>query len=272
MIPRESVCFDCPCAAGFFGSEQHVPGIGHPAPFADAHLINERYWQYARRPYWRLKRILDLMASLAILALCAPILLLVGFLVALDGGMPVIFRQRRLGANGSPFRVWKFRTMQTAVDGGGRQRPHCERITAFGRFLRSTRIDELPQLVNVAAGQMSLIGPRPLLPGDQCLRLAARLAIRPGITGWAQVNGGREISPADKAALDVWYLANASLALDARIALATFALVLRGEVVNEPAIAAAWHSIRACGQRTPTASAAHPPTFDKHHSEMKMAG
>ncbi|RZI39220.1 sugar transferase, partial [Herbaspirillum sp. HC18] len=150
--------------------------------------------------YWRFKRIAEcLLGTLLIIAL-SPLFVLIAAIVALDVGMPVIFWQQRPGARGLPFRVYKFRTMAASHDATGRRISDADRISAIGAFLRHSRLDELPQLFNVLAGDMSFIGPRPLLPRDQFPGLEARLSIAPGITGWAQVNGGREISAADKAA------------------------------------------------------------------------
>lgn len=205
---------------------------------------NAQFWRYAYRPYWKVKRALDIVASAALICLCAPLFVLVGLVVAIDVGLPVIFWQERPGARGCPFRVFKFRTMRRAYDRDGRRLSDEERVSAVGRALRLCRLDELPQLFNVLAGEMSFVGPRPLLPVDQFPGLDARLAIAPGITGWAQVNGGREISAADKAALDLWYLQNASLRIDLAIVLATLRTVLKGEVSNPVAIEQAWAALR----------------------------
>ncbi|NJL08643.1 MAG: sugar transferase, partial [Methylacidiphilales bacterium] len=117
-------------------------------------------------------------------------------------------------------------------------------VSAFGHLLRRTRLDELPQLFSILLGHMSFVGPRPLLPVDQPAGHSARLLVRPGLTGWAQIKGGRIISAEDKAALDVWYVRNASLALDLRILLGTIPMVLFGERVAEDAIAQAWRELQ----------------------------
>lgn len=205
---------------------------------------NEQFWQYAHRPYWKVKRVLDVVASAALICLCVPLFAVVALIAAIDVGLPVIFWQERPGAKGRPFRIYKFRTMRRAFDRDGRKRSDEERVSAIGRVLRLFRLDELPQLFNVLVGEMSFVGPRPLLPVDQFPGLDARLAIAPGITGWAQVNGGREISAADKAALDLWYLQNASLRIDYEIILATLRTVLKGEVTNHDAIDRAWMALR----------------------------
>jgi lipopolysaccharide/colanic/teichoic acid biosynthesis glycosyltransferase len=134
--------------------------------------------------------------------------------------------------------------MGAAHDASGRRRSDAERVSALGHLLRRTRLDELPQLFSILLGHMSFVGPRPLLPVDQPAGHSARLLVRPGLTGWAQIKGGRIISAEDKAALDVWYVRNASLALDLRILLGTIPMVLFGERVAEDAIAQAWRELK----------------------------
>jgi len=201
----------------------------------------------AARPYWRVKRAIDIVVALAGLIVLFPVMALAGLLVALDLGMPVVFAQQRPGLGGRPFRLTKFRTMGPSRDADGRRIPDAERVSAIGRFLRRTRLDELPQLWHVLLGDMSFIGPRPLLPVDQAPEFAMRLLVRPGITGWAQVIGGRDISPLDKAALDVWYVQNASLRLDLEIVLRTIPLLLFGERISRAAIERAWRDLTVGG-------------------------
>lgn len=201
----------------------------------------------ACRPYWSIKRALDVLGALALLILTAPIMLAVAVLVGLDVGRPLVFWQQRPGLGGRPFKLFKFRTMAGAHDASGVRRRDDARVSVIGRLLRRTRLDELPQLLNILKGDMSFIGPRPLLPIDQAPDYAARLLVRPGLTGWAQVKGGREVSAADKAALDVWYVRHASLALDLEIALRTVPMVIFGERTNAKAIRRAWQDLRAAG-------------------------
>jgi lipopolysaccharide/colanic/teichoic acid biosynthesis glycosyltransferase len=156
-----------------------------------------------------------------------PLWLVVSVLVLLDLGMPIFFWQQRIGINGHPFLVYKFRTMRAPFDGRGERIPEERRTSIIGHFLRETRLDELPQLLNVLVGDMDLIGPRPLLPRDQPENPTTRLLVRPGITGWAQINGGTLLTPAEKDELDEWYIRNASLWLDVRITLMTL-FVLSG--------------------------------------------
>jgi lipopolysaccharide/colanic/teichoic acid biosynthesis glycosyltransferase len=176
------------------------------------------------------KRTVDRVAALLGLVLLSPLLGAVALAIRARMGAPVLFTQERPGLHGRPFRVVKFRSMLNAVDASGRSLPDAERLTGLGRFLRATSLDELPQLWNVLAGDLSLVGPRPLLM--QYLpryspEQARRHEVLPGITGWAQVNGRNAITWDQKFALDVWYVDNWSLRLDAQILLLTLARVLR---------------------------------------------
>jgi lipopolysaccharide/colanic/teichoic acid biosynthesis glycosyltransferase len=195
------------------------------------------------RPYWLVKRGMDFLAAGILLIVFAPLLLAVAAVVALDVGLPVTFWQQRPGLGGLKFRLFKFRTMAAAYDGRGQRLPDDARLSAIGAFLRRTRLDELPQLIHILNGEMSFVGPRPLLPIDQSPAHSARLLVRPGMTGWAQVAGGRGISLADKAALDVWYVNNASLRLDLRIVLRTIPMVVVGERIDDCAIRDAWQAL-----------------------------
>lgn len=199
------------------------------------------------QPYWRLKRAFDFGLSLLLIVAMAPVMLVVAAAVAIDIGMPVLFWQERPGAFGRRLRLYKFRTMSSAHDDEGNRIPESERSSAIGRFLRRTRLDELPQLFNILLGEMSFVGPRPLLPVDQAPAHMGRLAIRPGLTGWAQVHGGRVVNAADKAAMDLWYIRNASFAVDLLIATKTLRMVLFGERADAGAIAAAWEDAESWG-------------------------
>ena len=176
-----------------------------------------------------LKRIFDILASAFGLLLLSPVILIVAWQVSRKLGSPVFFRQTRPGLHGKPFEMVKFRTMLDAQDENGNPLPDSERMTSFGRFLRSTSLDELPELWNVLKGDMSLVGPRPLLM--EYLPLYSqeqyrRHEARPGVTGWAQVNGRNAISWEDKFRLDVWYVGNQSLWLDVKILFLTVKKVL----------------------------------------------
>jgi len=181
------------------------------------------------------KRLLDLGLALPALLLAAPLLGLLALGVRLWLGAPVLYRQGRPGLAGRPFTVLKLRTMHEARDAAGRPLPDSERLTPLGRSLRRTSLDELPELWNVLRGEMSLVGPRPLLPEYLPLysaEQARRHEVRPGITGWAQVHGRNAVSWQERLALDVEYVDRCSLGLDLRILARTLVLVVRGEGVS----------------------------------------
>jgi lipopolysaccharide/colanic/teichoic acid biosynthesis glycosyltransferase len=201
----------------------------------------------SRRAFWQSKRAADAAGAFVLLLLCLPIMGAAALLVAATVGFPLIFWQERPGLCGRPFRVYKFRTMLNERGIGGGLLTDEERTSPIGAFLRRTRLDELPQLFNILRGDMSFIGPRPLLASDQSEACRARLLVRPGLSGWAQVVGGRDISAKDKAALDVWYVHHADFALDLTIALRTVPLVLFGERISRPLIERAWVDLRAAG-------------------------
>jgi len=176
-----------------------------------------------------MKRFFDLICSLLALTLLAPVLLWVSYMVRIQLGTPILYRQVRPGLNGKPFEMIKFRTMSNALDVQGRSLPDHERMTSLGRFLRATSLDELPELWNVIKGDMSLVGPRPLLMEYLPLydsHQYRRHEVRPGITGWAQINGRNALSWEDKFELDVWYIENRSFWLDIKILLLTVKKVL----------------------------------------------
>lgn len=177
-----------------------------------------------------MKRLLDIVVSASMLVLLAPFLILLAALVRSRLGSPVLFRQIRPGRDGRPFMMVKFRTMRDARDAAGNPLPDSERLTPFGGFLRSTSLDELPELFNVLKGDMSLVGPRPLLMEYLPLyspEQARRHEVRPGVTGWAQVNGRNALSWDEKFALDVWYVDNRSIWLDVKILVLTAYKVLK---------------------------------------------
>lgn len=184
-----------------------------------------------------IKRILDVVIAIIALIFCAPIILLTALVIRIRLGSPVFFRQQRPGFEGIPFFLIKFRTMSNECDEHGQLLPDEMRISSLGKFIRSSSIDELPQLINVLLGDMSLVGPRPLLM--QYLHLysaneARRHLVKPGITGWAQVNGRNNLKWKEKFDLDVWYVDNWSLALDFKILLMTaIAVVKRKDVVKD---------------------------------------
>ena len=187
------------------------------------------------RPYDRFKRGIDVILTLIGLVLLAPAFALLAWRIRREFGRPVLFRQRRPGQHGEIFTLYKFRTMTDARDERGVLLPDEQRLTRFGSFLRSTSLDELPEMVNVLRGDMSLVGPRPLLVEYLDLytpEQARRHEVRPGLTGWAQVNGRNDMSWDDKLALDVWYVDHRSLWLDVRILLRTLWVMVRREGVT----------------------------------------
>lgn len=181
------------------------------------------------------KRIFDISVSLFCIVVFAPVMLIVALLVAVKLGRPVLFRQVRPGLHGKPFEMLKFRSMRDMADQSGRPLSDAERLTAFGMGLRSTSLDELPGLLNVLKGDMSLVGPRPLLMEYLPLyskEQARRHEVLPGVTGWAQVNGRNALSWDEKFALDVWYVNNRSFWLDMKVLARTVRKVLVREGIS----------------------------------------
>jgi lipopolysaccharide/colanic/teichoic acid biosynthesis glycosyltransferase len=182
-----------------------------------------------------LKRVFDVVVSATALVVLAPVMGLIALAVWRTMGRPVLFRQVRPGLHGKPFVMYKFRTMRDLRDAEGKLLPDEARLTPFGRWLRSTSLDELPELLNVLRGEMSLVGPRPLLmeyldrytPGQ-----ARRHEVKPGITGWAQIHGRNNLSWDERFKLDVWYVDNWSLWLDLKILWRTLWMVLRREGIS----------------------------------------
>ncbi|MDY0274328.1 MAG: sugar transferase [Desulfomicrobium sp.] len=182
-----------------------------------------------------MKRSFDIVVSLLALCFFAPLLLIITLIIRLVLGAPVFFTQVRPGLHGQPFTMFKFRTMRDVKNAAGQPLPDAQRLTAWGRFLRSTSLDELPELWNVLKGDMSLVGPRPLLMEYLPLyskEQARRHEVRPGITGWAQVNGRNALSWEEKFNLDLWYVDNQSMALDLKILWLTIKAVLGREGIN----------------------------------------
>jgi lipopolysaccharide/colanic/teichoic acid biosynthesis glycosyltransferase len=183
------------------------------------------------------KRSFDLFISLLLLLVLSPILLVLFLLVWIFLGWPVIFSQARPGVHGKIFKLYKFRSMRDALDLFGNPLPDEQRLTRFGRFLRSSSLDELPELFNVLKGEMSLVGPRPLLIAyleRYTPEQARRHEVLPGITGWAQVNGRNALTWEQKFALDVWYVDHRSFWLDIRILFMTLFKVFKREAINTP--------------------------------------
>ena len=182
-----------------------------------------------------MKRAFDIIASLLLLLLLSPVMAVVAVGVLLDVGSPVLFRQMRPGFEGRPFTLYKFRTMRGAHAGEPGTHGDAQRLTGFGRRLRATSLDELPELWNVLRGDMSLVGPRPLLMRYLPLYSAEQMRrhdVKPGLTGWAQVNGRNALDWDDKFKLDVWYVDHRSMALDLEILLRTAAAVFGREGIS----------------------------------------
>jgi sugar transferase EpsL len=183
-----------------------------------------------------LKRMVDVVIALCMVAVLSPLMIVIAFLVRWNLGTPVLFVQQRPGLGGKPFRIFKFRTMTNDRDSSGRVLPDEKRLTPFGRWLRSTSLDELPELINVLKGDMSLVGPRPLLMEYLPLfskEQARRHAVKPGLTGWAQVNGRNALSWEEKFRLDVWYVDNQSVWLDLKVLLLTLLAVARRKGISQ---------------------------------------
>lgn len=182
------------------------------------------------------KQLGDIILSAVALILLSPVLLTLALVVRAKHGSPILFRQQRPGLHGKPFTLYKFRTMTDARDTKGDLLPDAKRLTSFGRFLRQTSLDELPELINVLKGDMSLVGPRPLLMHYLELyspEQARRHHVRPGITGWAQVNGRNTVSWEEKFRMDVWYVDNLSFFLDLKILMLTVWKTIKGEGISQ---------------------------------------
>jgi sugar transferase EpsL len=183
-----------------------------------------------------MKRIMDVLISLGGLILLSPIILIVGILVKFKLGSPVLFKQKRPGFHGVPFYLYKFRSMNDHRDVNGKLLPDYQRLTPFGQLLRKYSLDELPQLFNVLKGEISLVGPRPLLMEYLPLyteEQSKRHLVKPGITGWAQINGRNAISWEEKFELDVWYVNNRTLFLDIKILWLTVVKVINSKDISQ---------------------------------------
>ena len=232
---------------GVYASQSNRPSSPSAITMVKA---NERPGEW-RRDYFRIKQPVEAVIAAAMMTALSPIAALVALAVALSMGFPVIFWQRRVGRGGRPIFVYKFKTMRNPIDEDGRVFEGSDRETRIGKFLRATRLDEIPQLYNVARGEMGLIGPRALLPVDQPSGRMLRLSVPPGLTGWAQIHGGQLVTVDEKNALDEWYVKNASLALDLVIAFRTILVIFTyaGDRRNEDRLA------RALAKTRPLSSA-----------------
>lgn len=188
------------------------------------------------------KRVFDLFLSVVLLLILSPLLIFVATFVAINLGLPIFFRQKRPGFKGKIFTIYKFRTMRNSTDAKGKLLPDKSRLTKFGQFLRATSLDELPELFNILKGEMSFVGPRPLLI-EYLPRYNAHQSRRhdvlPGLTGWAQIHGRNDITWEEKFNLDIWYVDHWSFWLDIKIIGLTLVKVLRREGISQPGQATA---------------------------------
>ena len=188
------------------------------------------------------KRILDLSLAIGALILLSPLFIVIAVVVRVKLGHPIFFRQQRPGLHGEPFSIYKFRTMTNVCDSQGKLLSDSQRLTVLGRFLRNTSMDELSELFNVIKGEMSIVGPRPLLMqylDRYTAEQMRRHEVMPGITGWAQVNGRNDLTWEDKFRFDIWYVDNQSLRLDFKIIAITMWKILKREGINQPGQATA---------------------------------
>jgi lipopolysaccharide/colanic/teichoic acid biosynthesis glycosyltransferase len=224
--------------------------------------------------YFKFKPFIDFFLALVITIIFTPVLIFTAALALLDVGSPVLFWQQRIGQGGRRFLLQKFRTLRPPFNWRGDPMPEREKLSLTGNLLRQTRIDELPQLLNILVGDMALIGPRPLLPEDQPENPATRLMVRPGITGWAQVNGGKFLTPEEKDQYDEYYIRNASPWFDLCIIFMTLKVLFRFTAHSDHEVAAA--SVVGFGKtedRLSTSTANHPTArtgkAHKRHPEIE---
>jgi lipopolysaccharide/colanic/teichoic acid biosynthesis glycosyltransferase len=208
--------------------------------------------------YWRFRRAMDVLLAGSGIVVLAPLFVLVTIAVLIDVGFPSLFWQERVGYRGRRISVHKFRTLRDPLDRHGRMMSDAERLSRMGRFLRATRLDELPQLYDILRGDMSIIGPRPLLPVDMPQGDNFRLLAPPGLTGWAQVHGGKLVTPQEKSALDRWYIYNVSFALDLQILWLTCLAPFRGDRRDELVLRRALEGMVSAPEAAPIS---HVPTL-----------
>lgn len=188
------------------------------------------------------KRLMDVALTVPAVVILSPLMLLISIILVLRHGFPILFHQKRPGYRGEIFTIYKFRTMRNLQDDQGHPLPDAKRLTSLGRFLRATSLDELPELINVLKGEMSLVGPRPLLTAYLPLynqEQSRRHEVLPGITGWAQIHGRNALTWQEKFQLDVWYVDHWSPGLDIKIIALTIVKVLRREGISQPGQATA---------------------------------
>jgi lipopolysaccharide/colanic/teichoic acid biosynthesis glycosyltransferase len=216
MAEIEGICSEYEIRLDFVPRLVGLSALQEPVIQEQTERNDAKQIDFSPSRYFQVKRYIDFFLSSLLIVIFIPVFLVVAALVLFDVGSPIFFWQNRIGMNGQRFRMHKFRTLKAAYDHRG-QPVTTDRVSWVGALVRKLRLDELPQLLNVLVGDMSLIGPRPLLPHDQPADSTLRLMVHPGITGWAQVNGGKLLTPEEKNALDEWYVRNASLWLDIKI-------------------------------------------------------
>jgi lipopolysaccharide/colanic/teichoic acid biosynthesis glycosyltransferase len=230
VCARRGISLDfLPQLLGISASKMSVASETHVQRSSPPDFVLPRYFNF--KPY------IEFVVALLLVAVATPLFILTAALALLDVGSSTLFWQQRVGRNGRTFLLRKFRTMKAPFDWQGLPIPEEDRLSGIGRLLRATSLDELPQLLNVLVGDMSLIGPRPLLPQDQPADPTVRLLVRPGITGWAQVNGARLLDAEQKDKFDGWYIRNASLLVDLRILIMSFQVILSGSRQVEASVA-----------------------------------
>lgn len=218
------------------GPQLQTAPIAHKADYY--RTAGQHHYETPKGIYPYIKRSIDMLAAIALAVLLLPLILLVAVIVALDVGLPILFWQQRPGRFGKAFRLYKFRTMRHTgrkldEDRLAHKSGDMARTSLVGKWLRRLRFDELPQLLHIAMGTMSFVGPRPLLPDDQPAGGEDRLSVRPGVTGWAQIHGGDALTPEEKLVLDNWYIRNMSLGLDIRILLRTLLAILKDDSLHK---------------------------------------
>ena len=233
----ERICQNRQIELSFLPRMMGVTEWSVPAVVSQPKLFATDTPSIAITSYFRFKRCIDIVGSLLLLTIFLPLFVIGSLLVLIDVGRPIWFWQERLGWKRRAFLIYKFRTLKSPFDAEGQPTQIGRHPSAIGRFLRATRIDELPQLLNVLLGDMSLIGPRPLLPEDQPSNTHVRLLVRPGITGWAQVHGAKLVSKEEKEELDAWYIRNASLGTDLKIVTKTLGVILNTRASSREAFA-----------------------------------
>ena len=262
------VCANNDIKLDFVGQLIGLPELHPTKPDTIANPTSIVVPEFVLSRYFTFRRLADPFAALVLIILLLPSMVIAALLVLMDIGSPVMFWQQRIGRNGRAFLVYKFRTLKAPYDWRGRPISDRNELSFIGRILRQTRCDELPQLFNVLVGDMALIGPRPLLPKDQPTNPAMRLIARPGITGWAQVNGGKFLTPEEKDRYDEFYIRNASVWFDLRILYLTLKVLFRIGYRSDHKVAAADRV--GFGKKEAAASTIRPRAVHTAHASVSI--